>query len=261
MTDFILEKAIEQKLKSAGIESARFEARQILGASKTPDQAKQMAEKRLKGYPLQYILGEWEFYGKRILVGDGVLIPRADTETLVDVVKELWRDNKAPEIFDVCAGSGCIGIALQSITGGHAIFFEKEKKAIEYLKKNIEINGTNAKIVETDVLTADLKDFKETADIIVSNPPYIKTEILPTLQREVQFEPKTALDGGQDGLIFYRTIAKIWKSVLKKGGILAFEIGFDQSLQVKDILEQNGYSEIKVTNDLGNNPRVVTAVK
>lgn len=263
MTREELVKLIEKRLLDKGFESSRFEAQQIAEMALRCDNAalvaEQMTEKRLSHYPLQYILGEWEFYGLPILVGDGVLIPRQDTETVVDVALNLLKGQKSPTVFDICAGSGCIGIALAKKLETKAYFFEKSEKALQYLKKNIALNKIDGEILACDALKADLEEFQGTADIIVSNPPYIKSAVVPTLDIEVGHEPKMALDGGDDGLVFYKAIAEKWKQSLKKNGIIVFEIGFDQADEVAEILQKNGYKNIKITNDLCGNPRVVSA--
>ncbi len=245
-----------KELKKANVESARFEAKE-LSENTDLEKTEQTLKRRLSGEPLQYILGEWDFYGITLKVGDGVLIPRQDTETVAETGINLLKGKKSPMVFDLCAGSGCIGIALSKVAGAKVNFFEKSAKALEYLKHNVKSTNTNGNIFEDDVLLLPNEEFYGTADMIISNPPYIKSDVVPTLQKEVGFEPKMALDGGEDGLIFYRTIAKNWKKVLKKGGFLVFEIGFDQENEVMEILMTEGYTEVTSLKDLGNNPRVV----
>ena len=245
-----------KELKNAGLESARFEAKE-LSENTDPLNAEETLKRRLSGEPLQYILGEWEFFGITLKVGDGVLIPRADTETAAETGINLLKGIKNPTVFDLCAGSGCIGITLSKFAGATVNFFEKSPKALDYLKYNVKSTNANGEIFEADVLLPPNERFYGTADMIISNPPYIRSDVVPQLQREVQFEPKMALDGGNDGLIFYRTIARKWKNVLKKGGFLVFEIGYDQETEVSDILKAEGYAQVTSLKDLGNNPRVV----
>ncbi len=256
-------------LKTNGFESARFEATEIVNSSLgrcfwdaevTQQQLETvvgMLNRRLKNEPLQYILGEWEFYGLPFKVGSGVLIPRQDTETLVETALPLIKPD-CNKVFDLCAGSGCIGITLAKLGKADVTLFEKSDKALKYLKQNIDLNGVTARVLQYDVLG---EPFDGVADMIVSNPPYIKTEVVETLDPEVKCEPMMALDGGEDGLIFYRHIAHEWKSALKDGGYLIFEIGFDQGDEVCDILKNAGYTEVACIKDLGKNDRVVIGRK
>ncbi len=255
MTDFELRRFFKEGLFKAGIESAGFEAEQ-LSRYTDPEKRDETLKRRLSGEPLQYILGEWDFYGITLKVGDGVLIPRADTETVVETAIDLLKQTQNPTAFDLCAGSGCIGIALAKHAKANVKFFEKSEKALGYLSFNVESTKTNGEIIVCDVLDEPQQGLPN-ADLIISNPPYIKSSVIPNLQKEVSFEPNMALDGGEDGLIFYRAIAKKWKKKLKKGGYLVFEIGFDQMEEVTEILQNEGYSEITAKKDLCGNYRVV----
>ncbi len=248
-------KDFKNKLQKEGFESASFEARQIVIAAEDEQQAKAMLERRLKHIPLQYILGEWEFCGLPIAVGEGVLIPRQDTETVVETALSLLKQIDSPVVYDVCAGSGCIGLSTAVLGGAKVTFFEKSPLAIEYIKKNMALNKISAEVVECDVLMTDL-DFPQ-ADMIISNPPYIKTEEINSLSLEVKCEPIMALDGGKDGLVFYRKIAQKWKRLLKSGGWLIFEIGYSQANDVINIMKQSGYKSIEVRKDYAENDRVV----
>ena len=251
-------------LQRNGIESAAFEATQIVefavgnaeNVTETDWQKiKEMTAKRLENEPLQYILGEWEFYGLPIKVGEGVLVPRPDTETVVDEALKLLKSIPSPTVFDLCAGSGCIGIALAHYGKAKVSFFEKSPEALHYLKQNTELNSVECEIRAYDVLGAPPKG--TAVDMIVSNPPYIRTDVIGGLSAEVQKEPKMALDGGSDGLVFYRYITKVWKSSLKNGGWLVFELGYDQAKQVTEILKSEGFGSVECKKDLGGNPRVV----
>ena len=255
-------------LKATGFDSARFEANEIVIAcfGECPwntevdplrlEKVDEMLNRRLKREPLQYILGEWEFYGLPFKVGSGVLIPRQDTEVLIETVLPLIK--QGDRVFDLCAGSGCIGITLAKLGKAEVTLFEKSNEALGYLKQNVELNGVKAEVLQYDVLG---KPFDGVADMIVSNPPYIKTEVVKALEPEVKCEPEMALDGGEDGLIFYRHIANEWKSCLNDGGYLAFEIGFDQGNEVCDILRQAGYKDVNCIKDLSQNDRVVIGRK
>ena len=211
--------------------------------------------KRREGTPLQYILGRWWFYKSEFLVGEGVLIPRQDTETLVEAAAELLRDIKSPKVCDLCSGSGCIAISIAAERpDAEVTAVEKYEEAYSYLQKNIDYNkADNVKAVQYDVLCKPFGEY----DLIVSNPPYIKDADKKELSKEVLNEPHTALFGGDDGLFFYREITKNWKSALKEGGILAFEVGINEDEAVAEILRQNGFVNIGVKNDLIGIPRVI----
>ena len=256
------------KLNQSGIESAKFEAGQMVAFASGKkmsfekltdgecDLVSRMVQRRREKEPLQYILGEWEFYGLPFKVGEGVLIPRPDTETLVSAVLKHRPEGK--KVFDLCAGSGCIGITLAKLGEAQVTMFEKSLKALEYLKENIELNGVTAAVKECDVLT---EVATEKADFIVSNPPYIATKVIDTLSDEVKKEPIMALDGGDDGLLFYRRITKEWKRALNDGGYLVFEIGFDQAEAVIKLLTDEGFSDVQCIKDLCLNDRVVMGRK
>ncbi len=203
-----------------------------------------LAEKRLSGLPLQYCLGEWDFMGETFEVGEGVLIPRPETEELCDLVLEKIRDINNPVIVDLCAGSGAIGLSLKKLKPDSEVFLvEKSPEALVYLKKNAEkLCKNEAEIIEGDVLSAEsFKGLIKSADLIVSNPPYIKREELVSLQKEVQFEPKMALDGGEDGYDFYRIICRDWGEFLKKGGYMAFECGEEQAEFIAELFDEEKY--------------------
>lgn len=234
--------------------------------------ALELTERRVNGEPLQYLLGEWEFYGMPFKVGEGVLIPRPDTEILVDTVLDFFikAGNKSPEIVDLCSGSGCIATAIQkNMPMSKVTAIELSSEAFPYLVENIRRNGVDVKIMKGDVLNGDmLRNFADPddygeyrkVDCIVSNPPYLTEKEMGELQTEVRCEPQTALYGGTDGLKFYRVIACLWKEILAMGGLIAFEIGFEQGEAVADILKKSGYSDIKIIKDLGGNDRVVIGI-
>lgn len=214
-------------------------------------------EKRVNGTPLQYILGKWEFYGRDFYVGDGVLIPRPDTEILVEETLKILTPNMT--VADLCSGSGCIAITLeQEIKNLNVYALEKSKLAYSYLQKNITLNNSLVTPILCDVLDYN---FSKPLDVIVSNPPYIKAKDIPTLSKEVQNEPQMALDGGEDGLFFYREIVSKWKDKIKSGGTILFEIGYDQAHAVSEILAQNGFKNITVVKDYSQNDRVIKATK
>ncbi|MEG0614557.1 MAG: peptide chain release factor N(5)-glutamine methyltransferase [Oscillospiraceae bacterium] len=219
------------------------------------------AKRRAEGFPLQYIVGEWEFFGYPFKVGEGVLIPRQDTETLVETVINLTK-KASPKIVDLCSGSGCIGISLEKeICGADVTCVELSGKAFGFLQENITLNSSKARAVLGDVLSEDFaKNFTD-FDVVVSNPPYLSLEDMNALQKEVSFEPEMALNAGEDGLFFYREVTRIWKNALKKGGKIAYEIGINQENSLREILAENGFFNIEMHKDLCGIFRVVTAEK
>ena len=189
------------------------------------------------------------------MVGEGVLIPRQDTETLVETAVEFLKEKQNPRVIDLCSGSGCVAISIATdFPNAEVIACEKYEKAFSYLEKNISYNNTkNVKPLLLDIT----KETLEAADLIVSNPPYITKKDMETLQKEVLKEPETALYGGEDGLYFYRVIAEKWSPVLKKGGMLALEIGIGQEESVKELLKAAGLKNIGTKKDLCGVQRVV----
>lgn len=267
-------------LKQNGIEDYIFETRCILEHAlkiryekiiinpDTPlsdDQVnlvQKMAQKRISGYPIQYILGEWEFFGLPFYVGEGVLIPRQDTETLVEcVLNHVSTMTKPPEILDLCSGSGCIAIALdKNIHGAVTGAVEFSEKALTYLSKNISLNNSSVTAYSGNVLSKDFCRSFSNIDIITANPPYLTADDMKVLQKEVSFEPEMALLGGDDGLLFYRTITAYWKDCLSPCGSVFFEIGIHQEKTVENILYENGFTDIKTYPDLNGIIRVVSGV-
>lgn len=218
----------------------------------------EMIEKRSGGYPLQYIAGDWEFYGMPFCVGEGVLIPRQDTETLVEYLVSRFKDEKNLEICDLCAGSGCIGIALEkNLSCEKAVCVELSDKALGYLEENARLNNSKVEIVKGDVLDLNFVSNMGKFDLIVSNPPYLTKEDMQSLQKEVSFEPQSALFGGDDGLDFYRGIVRLWKDKLKDGGVLAFEIGVGQEDEVSYMMIHSGLKNVRFKADLSGINRIV----
>lgn len=229
-------------------------------AEETVIKSEEFALRRLNGEPLQYILGKWEFYGNSFYVGEGVLIPRPETELLVDISLDFLKDKHNPACIDLCSGSGCIGITVAKLVSDSDVSaFEKSDKALCYLTKNKELNQVNnLNIISGDIFDGPSSLDGKKFDIILSNPPYIRSEIIPSLQREVQSEPKMALDGGADGLEFYRVIAEKWISSLKADGLVAVEIGEEQGSDVSSIFSQY-FNDVRVVKDYSGNDRVVIA--
>lgn len=225
-----------------------------------PEQLKvfeECLEKRKKGVPVAYITGEKEFMGLTFSVNRDTLIPRPDTECLVEKIIEKNKID-SPKILDLCTGSGCIGISLAYfVKGSTASLTDVSDGALSAAKVNAELNKVSdrVEVFRLDVLSDEIK---EGFDIIVSNPPYIKSDVMKTLEVS-EYEPHLALDGGEDGLIFYRVIAKKAYDALNSGGMLAFEIGYDQGEAVKALLED--FSSVKLYKDYGGNDRVIIAIK
>ena len=271
-------KAATARLTEAGCEDAAFDARCLLEdlgglprgqrAGDTPLTAPQETrlhkalEQRAAGRPLQYILGEWEFLTLTFKVGEGVLIPRPDTELLCEAAAQRLQGKQAPRVLDLCAGTGCVGLGLASLVPGARVTeVELSDAALGYLKQNVaRYPQYDVTVRQADVL-ADYRRFEGSYDAILSNPPYIPTADLAGLQREVQHEPKIALDGTEDGLAFYRTIAEHWCEKLAPGGFCAVEVGVDQAADVAALFAAQGLENTEVLTDLGGVPRVVIAGK
>ena len=214
---------------------------------------KGLIKKRAERVPLQYITGEQEFMGLTFHVNNNVLIPRQDTETLVEEALKIIEPGM--KVLDMCTGSGCIIISiLKNTTDVAGYACDISKHAINVAKENAKINNVFVDFERSDLF----EKINDKFDVIVSNPPYIRSEEIPHLMPEVaRFEPMEALDGKEDGLDFYRRIVKDSKTHLNDNGILLFEIGYDQGTAVSDMLKYAGYCEIKVIKDLAGNDRVV----
>jgi len=223
--------------------------------------------RRLSGEPLAYILGEWDFYGLTLTVTPDVLIPRADTETVVEHALELLNESDliAPgenaKILDLCCGSGCIGIAmLTEYPRSIGLFADISKPALKVAAQNIKDQELSARAVVMEMDALDLPpEGMHGLDMIVSNPPYITSDEMAYLDVSVSgFEPELALYGGSDGLNFYRSITVNYSKILKPGGFLVFETGYEQAYDVKKIMEANGFYDIQTVRDLADNERVVS---
>ncbi len=247
---------------ACGMEPKQFALKKDKPASKA-DEVKflSLIRRRIAGEPLQYILGEWEFMGYPFAVGQGVLIPRPETEMLVDFAKTVLTGKDAPVVFDLGAGTGCIAISVAKLFPKAKVYaVEKYYDACVYLEMNIKRNkAKNVKLVQGD-MTSDQLLRDVTPDLILSNPPYVKSSEMFSLQKEVQREPETALCGGADGLDFYRTLSQQWLPRLRTGGVMAVECGESQSEDVSQMLALMG-SDVNIMKDFSGIPRVVTAVK
>ncbi len=219
------------------------------------------AKRRANHEPLQYILGKWDFLSLTLEVGEGVLVPRPDTELLCEIVAEKLKKTASPTVLDLCAGSGCVGLGICSLLSGTSVTeVELSDKALVYLHRNVARYPSFAvHIVKDDVLSPAVS--YKAVDAIVSNPPYIPHEDIKHLMQEVQFEPKMALDGDEDGLVFYRAILKNWLPFLKGGGLLAVEVGIGQAQDVQTMFEKAGLIDTSIHRDLGGVERVVCGRK
>ena len=220
------------------------------------------AQKRKEGYPLQYIIGRWQFFDMDLYVGEGVLIPRQDTETVCETAFEVIGKLENPKVMDLCSGSGCIALAVKRFCPEAAVTaVEKSDDAFSYLEKNIAHTQLSVTAIKADIFDYDKVVEENSVDVIISNPPYIHPDVKQTIQTEVSFEPEMALFAEEEGLLFYRYISKNYRRVLKEGGYLVFEYGFDQQQAVRNILTEDGYTIIREITDLGGNPRGVVAKK
>lgn len=221
------------------------------------EEIRKMIFRRLSGEPLQYIVGSWEFFGFPIKVRKGALIPRQDTETLVETALFLIKDTKSPKILDLFSGTGCAAIAIKkSRPEADVTAVEKYPEAFGILKDNI-LSCPELTAVSGDALDKDLASGFSGYDLITANPPYLSESDMKNLQKEVEAEPKEALYGGKDGLDFYRAVPGIWIKSLKPGGHIAFEIGAGQEKDVTELLLKQGYRDIRQVKDLAGKIRVV----
>lgn len=267
-----------KKLKAAGIKEYSLEARIILSsaAGKTKEEfvrdsrlyvspeyeekVQGLIERRLGGEPVAYITGDWEFYGVSLTITRDVLIPRTDTETLVEASAELVRGKNNLRVLDLCAGSGCIGLALsRELTGARIVLAENSPEALKVCKTNVLRNHLTQRVT---CIRADMREAPPmllgTFDLLVCNPPYIPTADVAALDPEVkEYEPELALDGGADGLDFYRYLAALWPKTLKPGGYVAVECGIGQAQEVRNILTQKNFVYYKTVKDMQGIDRVV----
>lgn len=262
-------------LENNNIENSKFEAQSLLQKAFSLDRVGfiihktdkadencshnflNFIEKRISGEPLQYILGEWSFMGFDFKVGRGVLIPRDDTEVVVNLCIDFLENRTDKKTVDLCSGSGAIAVALDKISGAKVTAVEIDETAFSYLETNVKENNSSVKPVMADALKICDTFADGELDLIVSNPPYIKSADIETLQKEVRLEPRLALDGGEDGCDFYREIVSRWSRKLKKGGALAFELGEGQADTVKTLMTEQGFSDFKISLDFGGVQRAI----
>lgn len=264
----------KELLKADGIESWRIDSElivmqaaecsrvQLITRDNVPltdiqlKSAEEMTTRRLKREPMQYILGHCEFMGLDFKLSSDTLIPRGDTECLVETVLDYIKKSGSKTVLDIGTGSGAIIISLAVLGGISGTALDISEGALAMAKENAALNGVADKIsfIKSNVF----ENVQGSFDIIVSNPPYIEREVIPTLDRQVKdFEPVRALDGGTDGLDFYRIITKNAHSFLNKGGLLAFEIGYNQGEAVSRLMEGAGFIQVAVGKDLAGLDRTV----
>ncbi len=252
------EQKIAELLKPVAGEDARTEAVFLLRASgfhspyqelsETDAKALQpLIDRRLSGEPLQYVLGEWEFYGLPFYVNSAVLIPRPDTERLVETALSMLSEDRR-DVLDLCCGSGCIGIALAALGGARVTAADLSADALSMTERNARRNDVSVRTVQSDLL----ENVEGTFDLIVSNPPYLSKAEMDARDESLRFEPALALFGGEDGLDFYRRIAAKYRRYLKPGGALLLEIGYTQKEAVEALFENS-----ECVEDYGGRPRVI----
>ena len=215
-----------------------------------------LVDRRASGEPLQYLLGTADFYGRSFSVRPGVLIPRFDTEVLIDTALPYLKEGDS--VLDLCAGTGCVGLTLGAERNISVTEVEKFEDAFSLLRENACRICPSARLVQADVLT---DTFEGEYDMILSNPPYIPSREISFLSADVRREPKTALDGGEDGLLFYRILIRRFTRLLKKDGVMLFECGIGQAHSVEQMLLSAGLTDSVRVRDYGGVERVVGARK
>ena len=259
------------RLMMAGVPDARFDAAQLytfvtgrdhrLDDGPTAEEASRLqvlAERRAGREPLQYLLGEWDFLDFTLKVGRGVLCPRADSEVVCETAIELLKDSEAPVVYDLCAGTGCLGLGIaRAVPSAKVTCVELSHDAWPYLTANVAaLGGKNTKAERGDVTTY-YSIMEEPADLIISNPPYLTATEMRSLMPETAKEPAMALDGGADGLDFYRLLLRQYKDVVRPGGWMVLEIGYTQAEDVLVMGRAAGWQDGFCRQDAGGNDRVV----
>ena len=272
---------IRQQLRTAGVQASTLEARELVcfASGKTrqqlqrdgqlyvppavEEQARALVRRHLAGEPVAYLIGEWEFYGLPLDIDRQVLIPRADTETLVDCALPFLRGQAGSRVLDLCAGSGCIGLAVASqVADCRVTLGDISEGALRICRHNIRRNDLSDRVapLQVNAMAAPPRQLG-TYDCILCNPPYIPTGDIAGLDVSVRdFEPHDALDGGEDGLDFYRAVSSLWREALHTGGMLFFEVGIGQADDVLRIMRSYGFGDLEITPDPAGIPRVVQGV-
>ena len=224
---------------------------------------RELTARHLAGEPVAYLIGEWEFYGLPLDISKDVLIPRPDTEVLVDQAVPYIQSLGDCRVLDLCAGSGCIGLAVASqCPGVHAVLGEFSDAALKICRQNIRRNGLTGRVIPMTVNALERPD-RALGEFhcILSNPPYIPHGDIPGLDHSVKdYEPHLALDGGEDGLDFYRAVSSLWREALRTGGMLLFEVGIGQADDVLRIMRSFGFGDLEITPDPAGIPRVVQGI-
>lgn len=269
---------LRNELRLAGVAGSNLEAREIIAHvlkldpeslyarqhimvfDEDLEKIMELRDRRLGGTPVQHLIGQWDFYSLTFEVTPDTLIPRADTEELARCGIEFLAHRQHARILDLCCGTGCVGIAVMKNVGGetHGVFADLSQPALRVARNNIERHGLNGTAVTSVVnalepLSTQLGKFQ----LIVCNPPYIPHDEIATLDVEVRNEPHMALDGGADGLDFYRAVAHSAPALLTAGGALMFEVGLGQHAQVREIMEKSGFRPVRTETDLAGIERVV----
>ena len=269
---------LRRRFKGAGVFDPARAARELIccAAGKTNEEfvrdsrlyvppevertAEELAARHLAGEPVAYLIGEWEFYGLPLDISRAVLIPRPDTEVLAERAIEAAQGYDEPRVLDLCAGSGCIGLAVAAhVPLARVTLGEYDEEAIKVCRQNIRRNDLSARVsaVRIDAREKPSRQLGE-FDLIVSNPPYIPSADVETLDPSVRdHEPHLALDGGADGLDFYRAICTQWRDALRPYGKLLFEVGIGQADAVLRLMRTNGFGDVQIIKDLNDIPRVV----
>ena len=259
------------RLMMAGVPDARFDAAQLytfvtgrdhrLDDGPTAEEASRLqvlAERRAGREPLQYLLGEWDFLDFTLKVGRGVLCPRADSEVVCETAIELLKDSEAPVVYDLCAGTGCLGLGIaRAVPGAKVTCVELSHDAWPYLTANVAALGGKTTQAERGDVTTYYSIMEEPADLIISNPPYLTAKEMRSLMPETAKEPAMALDGGADGLDFYRLLLRQYKDVVRPGGWMVLEIGYTQAEDVLVMGRAAGWQDGFCRQDAGGNDRVV----
>ena len=269
-------------LLDAGFDTAREDARFLLSFASGKDVSSLISsyalfatteieelylrciDRRLQNEPVAYITGSWEFHGLPLVIDRHVLIPRFDTESLIEAAMKALNTRPAPRILDLCTGSGCIACALASeFPDAEVLALDNSRDALAVAGKNVSSLSFSSRVtcLYADVLLPPPPGFGS-YDLIISNPPYIESSEISLLEPSVcNYEPLSALDGGKDGLDFYRSIVNSWSSLLKDGASIIFEVGENQAEPVASLLSENGFTDIGFTKDSIGTDRAVSAIK
>nr|WP_325222817.1 peptide chain release factor N(5)-glutamine methyltransferase [uncultured Oscillibacter sp.] len=269
---------VRRQLRESGVEASTLEARELVcfGTGKNREeltrdsrlyaspereaQVRRLVERRMAGEPVAYLIGEWEFYGLPLDVSQDVLIPRADTEVLAEQAIAYIQQLGECRVLDLCAGSGCVGLAIAAqAPQARVVLGEIDDSALKICRQNIRRNSLSARVtpIQMDAREKPARSLGE-FQCIISNPPYIPTGDIAGLEPSVRdYEPHMALDGGADGMDFYRTITEQWKEALAPGGRLYFEVGIGQADPVLRLMRSQGFGDLQIIKDHHKIPRVV----